>query len=351
MTRPLAGAGAQTGLTPGLAPAGPGLRGTWGTVLLPIRPDQRVDFDLLDNELEALLKVGLAGVYTCGTAGEFHTLEEDEFDGLSEVVARKSKQAGVAFQIGASHMSGQICLSRVRRARALAPAAIQVVLPDWLPLSSVEVHRAVELMVATADPVPVVLYNPRHAKTVCSAEQLASLANELPGLVGVKVGGDDAFYSHLRSAAPRLSVFAPGHELAHARHLGAVGSYSNVACLAPSGALRWETQMDEDPDRRRRSRGANTRVFWATYPPAKINGLLGYSTGQDARRNWGLGTDWHASPVAVLFGSRRGSQGNGAARPGGAPGAVLSLIPLAGARSIVYCQHCSDVASPGRSSN
>ncbi len=247
MTRPLAGAGAQTGLTPGLAPAGPGLRGTWGTVLLPIRPDQRVDFDLLDNELEALLKVGLAGVYTCGTAGEFHTLEEDEFDGLSEVVARKSKQAGVAFQIGASHMSGQICLSRVRRARALAPAAIQVVLPDWLPLSSVEVHRAVELMVATADPVPVVLYNPRHAKTVCSAEQLASLANELPGLVGVKVGGDDAFYSHLRSAAPRLSVFAPGHELAHARHLGAVGSYSNVACLAPSGALRWETQMDEDP--------------------------------------------------------------------------------------------------------
>ena len=304
MSGPLAGAGAQTGLTPGLAPAGRGLRGTWGTVLLPIRPDQRVDFDLLDNELDALLKVGLAGVYTCGTAGEFHTLEEDEFDGLSEVVAGKSKQAGVAFQIGASHMSGQICLSRIRRARALAPAAIQVVLPDWLPLSSVEVHRAVELMVATADPVPVVLYNPRHAKTVCSAEQLASLANELPGLVGVKVGGDDAFYSHLRSAAPRLSVFAPGHELAHA----ATSGCRRLLLERRLPRTHWCASLGEadgrGSGRRRRSRGANTRVFWATYPPAKIRGLLGYSTGQDARRNWGLGTYWYASPVALLFGSR-----------------------------------------------
>jgi dihydrodipicolinate synthase/N-acetylneuraminate lyase len=214
---------------------------------LPIRGDQRIDFDVLDFELDTLLKVGLAGVYTCGTAGEFHTLDEDEFDRLSQLVAQKCKRAGAAFQIGASHMSGQACLSRIRRARLLAPVAIQVVLPDWLPLSPVEVRAAVEQMVTVADPVPIVLYNPRHAKTVCSAPQLAALANELPGLVAVKVSGDDAFYTDLHAAAPRLSIFAPGHELARARRLGAVGSYSNVACLEPTGALRWERQMDSDP--------------------------------------------------------------------------------------------------------
>src|SRR5262249_48074084 len=32
------------------------------------------------------------------------------------------------------------------------------------------------------------------------------------------------------------------------RHLGAVGSYSNVACLSPRGAVVWERQMDEDPN-------------------------------------------------------------------------------------------------------
>lgn len=226
----------------------PVLQGTWGSALLPIRPDDSIDFELLGAELDVLLKVGLAGVYTCGTAGEFHTLDEDEFDTLNELVADKSKRIGAAFQIGASHMSGQICLSRIRRARALEPAAIQVILPDWLPLSGVEARAAVEGMVAVADPVPIVLYNPPHAKTVCSAEQLASFANATPGLVGVKVAGDDAFYRQMATSAPQLSVFAPGHEYAHARRLGAAGSYSNIACLEPAGALAWERQMTEDPE-------------------------------------------------------------------------------------------------------
>jgi dihydrodipicolinate synthase/N-acetylneuraminate lyase len=222
------------------------LAGTWGTVLLPIRPDESIDFSALEVQLDVLLEVGLAGVYTCGTAGEFHTLEEDEFDALSELVAQKAKSARSPFQIGASHMSGQISLSRIRRARALGPTAIQVILPDWSPLSPVEVQRALERMLDAAGTVPIVLYNPPHAKTVCGPEQLAALAKTFPGMVGVKVAGDDAFYSRLHAAAPELSIFAPGHELAHARRLGAVGSYSNVACMSPTGALVWERQMDED---------------------------------------------------------------------------------------------------------
>ena len=104
-----------------------------------------------------------------------------------------------------------------------------------------------ERMVSVADPVPIVLYNPPHAKTVCTAEQLAELAHAFPGLVGVKLAADDSFYAHLRVAAPQLLFFAPGHELAHARHLGAAGSYSNIACLSPAGALAWERQMGADP--------------------------------------------------------------------------------------------------------
>ena len=130
----------------------------------------------------------------------------------------------------------------------MQPAAIQVTLPDWLPLSPREVEGALERMVAEAGPVPLVLYNPPHAKTVCSPEQLAALATVFPGLVGVKVAGDDDFYVRLHKAAPELLIFAPGHQLAHARRLGAAGSYSNVACLRPAGALAWEKQMDEDPD-------------------------------------------------------------------------------------------------------
>jgi dihydrodipicolinate synthase/N-acetylneuraminate lyase len=248
------------------------LRGTWGTALLPIRADESIDFSALEAELDVLLEVGLAGVYTCGTAGEFHTLDEGEFDELSELVANKAKRAHAAFQIGASHMSGQVSLSRIRRARALGPTAIQVILPDWLPLSPSEVERALEGMLEAAGGIPLVLYNPPHAKTACSPEQLGALARTFPGMVGVKVAGDDAYYSALHAAAPQLAIFAPGHELAHARRLGAVGSYSNVACMAPAGALAWERQMDRDPVGAEEL-GARIMAFFDTYiGPLKAGG-------------------------------------------------------------------------------
>ena len=146
----MTGAAPPAGPPPAIAgpppPASGHFGGTWGTVLLPIRSDEAIDFPVLEDELDVLLKVGLAGIYTCGTAGEFHTLEEDEFDALSQLVAEMARRAGSAFQIGASHMSGQISLSRIRRASALAPSAIQVILPDWLPLSATEVERAMDRM-------------------------------------------------------------------------------------------------------------------------------------------------------------------------------------------------------------
>ena len=105
---------------------------------------------------------------------------------------------------------------------------------------------------------------------------MADLANNLPGLVGVKVAGDDDYFLRLHAAAPQLSLFAPGHFLAHARHLGAVGSYSNIACLDPAGALAWESQMDSDPDGAD-AFGRRILDFFGQYlTPLKAQGLLGH---------------------------------------------------------------------------
>jgi dihydrodipicolinate synthase/N-acetylneuraminate lyase len=153
------------------------LRGVWSTVLLPVEPDESIDFGRLEGALDAVLGAGVHGVYTNGTAGEFHTLSEPEYDRLHELVAARCAAAGVPYQLGASHPSGQLGLDRIRRAAALRPGAIQVVLPDWLPLHPVEVLAAVSRMAEVADGVPLVLYNPPHAKTRPDAELLARLAD------------------------------------------------------------------------------------------------------------------------------------------------------------------------------
>jgi dihydrodipicolinate synthase/N-acetylneuraminate lyase len=224
------------------------LRGVWATVLLPVREDESIDVDRLAAALDRVLASGVHGIYTNGTAGEFHTLTDAEYDWLHALVADRCTRAGVPFQLGASHPSGQLSLDRIARAAALRPGAIQVVLPDWLPLGPDEVLAAVARMANVADGVPLVLYNPPYAKTQVRPELFGKLADEVPALVGVKVpGGDDTWFARMADAVGgRLAVFVAGHTLASGYARGAAGAYSNMACLSPGGAARWYAQITTD---------------------------------------------------------------------------------------------------------
>jgi dihydrodipicolinate synthase/N-acetylneuraminate lyase len=223
------------------------LRGTWGTVLLPISDDDSIDLAAIDRQLDVLTSSGLDGIYTNGTAGEFFTQDEDEFDTVARLVTDACRAAGLACQIGASHPGAQACRARIERAARLRPSAIQVILPDWLPLAWPEVLDTIAGFERAADGIPLVLYNPPHAKTRLTPEQLGELGQEFRGLIGVKVaGGDGEWCRRARSAVGDLALFVAGHTLATGLANGASGAYSNVACLSPSGAVRWAALMADD---------------------------------------------------------------------------------------------------------
>ena len=119
-----------------------------------------------------------------------------------------------------------------------------MILPDWYPVTLQESIPFLERIAEAIAPVPLVLYNPPHAKRVLDAEDYQKLCQQIPALVGIKVGGgDDAWYERMRPLVGRLSIFVPGHALATGYARGAAGSYSNVACLQPAGAKRWNQLM------------------------------------------------------------------------------------------------------------
>jgi len=205
------------------------IRGTWGTLLLPLNADDTIDYGRLEGELDAMAGAGLDGLYTNGTSGEFHTQTGDEFDRISNLVATKSEAQGIPFQLGCSHPVAQISLERVRRARQLRPGAIQVILPEWLVVDHDEAVAFLQRIAEAADPIGIVLYNPAHAKRLLTVAEIARLHAAVPALVGVKIpDGKPSWY-----ASVLLS--------------GAHGSYSNIACLSPRGAVRWNRLMQADP--------------------------------------------------------------------------------------------------------
>lgn len=97
------------------------------------------------------------------------------------------------FQIGASHVSPQLSRERIRRAKALRPAAFQVILPDWFPPTFDEIVDFIEAMATEAAPIPLIVYNPPHAKCRPTPAEWLALSDRFAAIAGIKVpGGDDA---------------------------------------------------------------------------------------------------------------------------------------------------------------
>ena len=115
------------------------IQGNWATLLLPIQPDDAIDYGLLAEEIEHFIAAKVSGIYSNGSAGEFYTQNEEEFDRINALLAEHCNRAGQPFQIGVSHASAQMARERVRRAKALQPSAFQVTLPDWFPPSMPEI--------------------------------------------------------------------------------------------------------------------------------------------------------------------------------------------------------------------
>ena len=228
----------------------------------PIQDDETIDYGLLGEEIDHFVSAAMNGVYSNGTAGEFHTQTEDEFDHINALLAEKCQRAQMPFQVGVSNPSAQLARERLRRAKALQPSAFQVTLPDWYPPGMPEILTFLEKMAAEAAPIPLVIYNPPHAKRRLNPEEWRTVVDWVPGVVGMKVaGGDDTWYAAMRPLFGRVSVFIPGHTLAEGIARGAHGAYSNVACLSPGGARRWYELCRRDLPAAR-ALGARISAFW-----------------------------------------------------------------------------------------
>lgn len=56
------------------------IRGNWATLLLAWNRDESLDIQRVADEIDVLIAMQVDGIYANGTAGEFHTLNEMEFD-------------------------------------------------------------------------------------------------------------------------------------------------------------------------------------------------------------------------------------------------------------------------------
>jgi 4-hydroxy-tetrahydrodipicolinate synthase len=67
------------------------LVGNRAAVLLPIRRAESIDYELLMAEIDHFVRLRVNGAYSKGSASEFHTNTEEEFDRISQLLAGKMR--------------------------------------------------------------------------------------------------------------------------------------------------------------------------------------------------------------------------------------------------------------------
>ena len=227
------------------------LKGNWATLLLATNDKEEIDHKALEDEIDYLISSTPNGIYSNGTAGEFYTQTEDEFIKVNELLALKCERSGTPFQIGVSHTSPQISLERLKLIKHLRPGAVQVILPDWFP---VIIDEAIDFMMRiedVAEGIPLVLYNPPHAKKILKPSEWMRIKEKTKSFIGVKVfdnNRDSNWYKDVNETISGISVFIPGHHLATGLLSGMHGSYSNMACLNPVAAQKWYLMINDNPD-------------------------------------------------------------------------------------------------------
>ena len=191
------------------------LAGNWATLLLPIQSDDAIDFGALAAEIDILIAARVDGIYSNGTAGEFHNLTDTENDAIQALLADKCRKADMPFVIGACQPDPSLACERVARAAALGPSAIQVILPDWWPVRNDEATDFLAMAAERAAGTPLLLYNPPHAKRVLSPADIDAVTASVPTVVAVKLAdGDATWYAearrHLADARHPLRAAAAG---------------------------------------------------------------------------------------------------------------------------------------------
>lgn len=224
------------------------LKGNWATLLLPLNASGDIDYVLLEEEIDYLSRIGVDGIYSGGTAGEFYNLEEGEMYAVNELLATACQKARVPFQIGATNTNPYLSFKLLEGMKALNPSGFQIILPDWIPAGPDERIHYLKVLQEVAYPIPLILYNPPHAKTVLIPSEWKNIVKQVPGIIGIKVADGDAnWYDDMKPLTSWLAIFVPGHRLATGISEGvASGAYSNVACLSPLGAQQWYKLMIDD---------------------------------------------------------------------------------------------------------
>jgi dihydrodipicolinate synthase/N-acetylneuraminate lyase len=211
-------------------------------VAVPIALNEDLSFNesAYRSDINTLSASGVQGIYTTGTTGEFHALEDDEFEWMVDVFTEETSKHSVYTQIGTTAFEVARTLRRTRYAAKAGAHGLQIALPFWSPVNDAEMIDFYKAVADAAEGVPLILYNTMRSKRFLSPATIERLLKEVPTIIGTK-HGTNSFTDFLEAGQSGLPVqffLTSEAGLASLWHYGVRGVYSADALMNPAPCVR-----------------------------------------------------------------------------------------------------------------
>ena len=215
------------------------LEGVYAYLVSPIRPDGRVDEEVLDRLIQHLLRHGVQGLSPLGSTGEVAYLTESQ---RREVVAATLRSAGGQVPVvpGVEAFSTAAAVAQARSYEAMGVDGLILMLSTYFPVGPDGVASYFR-EVAGSVSIPVGLYfNPRFVGGGLSLDLLDRLAG-VANIQFIKeaTGNTGLLLSVLNRFGDRFRLFsASAHIPLLILMMGGVGWMGGPVCLVPDLARR-----------------------------------------------------------------------------------------------------------------
>lgn len=221
--------------------------GPWAGLPVAWTDDDRFDEATYRADVARCCEVGVPGVYTGGTTGEFYAMEFEEFQAVTRAAVEECHAWDKPVMIGCT---STYTLGATRRAAFAAECgadAVQVALPFWMEVGDAQVVPFFKEIARAADGLPLSVYETTRAKKVLTLDQHRAIKDAVPNYMMVKANGGTlgATPEGCRALSELVNVFVGEHEFGSLGRVGAKGSCSSVIYWNPKVILSLWEQVEQ----------------------------------------------------------------------------------------------------------
>lgn len=217
------------------------LTGLWAAIPTPWNCNGQLDEGILRRNCERYATIGVDGVYTTDSDGEFYAIEVEEFRQLARVIAQEFEGTRIDVAMGVTWCNTRGIIDRIRIVQEVGIYNVHVAFPFWMPLARPDMPRFFEDLARAVPEARWIHYAHPQAGPPLSGTDYARLAQLFPEqLIGTKLGTSSIQeLTEILLHAPALAHFVVDTTLTVGMLLGARGCYSYWVNTLPRWHRGW----------------------------------------------------------------------------------------------------------------